>query len=272
MKTNKFHPLKAQLTVRQAIAQTQTTSPYIMALGSMVLILCHGGIASAQTKLEVAPEIFNWTEERNGMILVEEKGLRLGLELSSKQQKDTGWIAAGRAKIYFGEVDYVGQLQNGTPLETQTTYFGGLLEGRYGHRSDWGKQHYLDVMGGFGVELWQRSLGSQYGYDEYWMPFYYKLGVEICPKDKGFIGALGVKSPLYTRETVDLTALGGSTVDLNPGSKLSIYAEAGYQFTKSFSVAAFLDTYWFEQSPVSGGVYQPESKSLQVGIKFSWAF
>jgi hypothetical protein len=160
-----------------------------------------------------------------------------------------------------------------------------LIEGRFGYRFALGTNHFLDAMGGLGFEGWLRRSRSEFGYDEYWFPLYLKAGVEVAPsKDTGWIGALGIKVPVYTTEEVDFGRLGGPTITLHPGVNPSGYAEAGYQFTPQLSLVAFFDSYWFAKSPVESrtfvtdtevvrvGFLQPESKSYHVGLKLGWTF
>jgi len=128
------------------------------------------------------------------------------------------------------------------------------------------------VLGRLTLDFWLRRLGSQYGYDEYWFPISVKAGVDLSPRETGWIGALGLKVPVYTYQTGDFGRLGGGTVTLHPGTMVSGYAEAGYKFTRNLSFSAFFDSYWFKQSPVNEGFLQPESKSYEVGAKLGWNF
>jgi len=251
------------------------TSP-IGALIGITLVLAANS-ALAQLKLEFAPEYYYWQENANGMKLFDESGPRYGLDLSYKQQiPDEGWLWAAQFKFYYGHLDYDGQTQGGTPIKTTSDYYGGFGELRFGYRWNWTEDQYVDLMGGAGVEDWERSLNGQGGYDENWLPLYLKAGLELSPETTGWIATLGVKVPVYTVETVDMSRIGGGTVTLYPGIEPSLYAEAGYQFTKRLSAAAFFDSYWFAKSSPesSGGVqfYQPESKSFQVGVKVGWTF
>ena len=223
-------------------------------------------------KFEIAPEYFYWQEQVDGVKVLDESGLRYGLELSYKEPRNKGWVSAGRFKLYYGAVDYDGQTMGGTPVKTTTDYYGGLLEGRLGYRWGLGEQQYLDLMGGIGFDFWVRSLQGEGGYNEYWFPFYLKAGLEISPRERGFIGTLGIKAPIYTTQVADLTGVGGDIVTLHPGVMPSGYSEAGYKFTKSLSLVAYFDSYWFAKSPNSLGFYQPESKSYQVGVKLGWSF
>lgn len=230
--------------------------------------------------IDVAPEYFYWQEFVNGVKVDDESGLRYGLELSYKDLQDEGWLLAARFKIYYGSVDYNGGTWAGAPVKTTTDYYGGLGELRYGYRWNVDEDQYLDLMGGFGLEDWHRSLNGAGGYNEKWLPINLKAGLELSPKEKGRIVTLGVKVPVYTTEVIDFGRVGGGTVTLHPGTLPSFYAEAGYKFTKNLSVTAYFDSYFFAKSSseteeISGmnyQVYQPQTESFEVGVKAGWAF
>jgi hypothetical protein len=239
------------------------------------LLFC-GSSAFGQLTLAFAPEYYYWQENANGAKLLDESGIRYGLELSYKQEQDEGWIWAGRFKVYYGSLDYNGQTFGGTSLKTTSEYYGGLAELRTGYRWDLNDDEYLDLMGGLGLEDWLRSLNGTGGYDENWLPIYAKAGFELCPENEsGWLGTLGVKVPIYTWQMVDLSRVGGGSFTLHPGSRPSAYAEAGYQY-KRLSLVAYFDSYWFAQSPVVEYqgiyVYQPESLSFEAGLKVGWTF
>ncbi len=241
-------------------------------LGATLAFALTGVHSSAQLRLELAPEYFYWQEDVNGSKLLDESGARIGLELSYKPLRETGWLWAGRAKAYYGSVDYSGYLElaNGEiePLKSTTEYYGGLLEGRYGYRWALGQEHFLDLMAGPGVELWLRRLGGPGGYDELWLPLYLKAGADLSPRERGWIASLGLKLPFYTTQWVYITP----SPTLHPQPMVSGYAEAGYRFGPHFSLTAFFDSYWFNKSPVQSGYYQPESKTFQAGAKIGWTF
>lgn len=228
-----------------------------------------------QVTVAFAPEYFYWQENINGAKVLDESGPRYGLELSYKQDQTKGWLMAARLKAYYGSVDYNGQTQGGTSVKTTTDYYGGLGEIRGGYRWGWGPEN-LDLMGGIGLEDWERVLNGPGGYSENWMPLYFKAGVEISPKALGWIATLGLKVPIYTVQRVDMSSVGFGSVTLHPGSLPSGYGEAGYQFTKNISLVAYVDSYWFAQSgtSASGGLlfYQPESFTYQVGVRLGWTF
>ena len=229
-----------------------------------------------EVRVDLSPEYFYWREDYSGMKLLDESGFRIGLEASYHPLVEKGWIWASRLKIYFGAVDYNGGVQLASeaimPLKSTTDYYGVLGEAGYGYRFGIGQDYYLDLLGRLTLDFWLRHLGSQFGYDEYWFPISVKAGVDLSPKNTGWLGAIGLKVPVYTYQTADFGRLGGGTVTLHPGTMVTPYAEAGYKFTRNFSVEAFFDSYWFKQSPVNDGFLQPESKSYELGAKLGWTF
>ena len=245
--------------------------------GTALILSANSVLAQWQWNLGFAPEYYYWQENENGTKLLDESGPRYGLDLSGKQIQTESWLWAAELKIYYGRVDYNGQTWGGTPVKTTTDYLGGFGEMRFGYRWYWTKHQHAELMGGFGLEDWERSLNGSGGYDENWMPIYFKAGLELTPDPKGWMGTLGVKVPFYTDQTVDMSRVGGPKFNLYPGVEPSVYAELGYQFSKHLFAEAFFDSYWFAQSPTRdiGGVleaYQPESKSYRAGVKVGWTF
>lgn len=227
-------------------------------------------------KLEAGSEYYYWQENDNGRKLLDESGPRYAMELSAKTSLPENWLTTIRFKAYYGHVNYDGQTQGGTPLKSTTDYYGGLVDCGAGYRWTSSKNRYLDLIGRFGVEDWQRDLNGSGGYGENWLPFYFKAGFETSREREGWTAALGVKIPIYTWQHVDLSKFGAGTLTLHPDSRPSPYAEFGYVFTRHLSVTAYFDSYWFSQSPtVSNGYvagFQPESITYQAGLKAGWTF
>jgi len=249
--------------------------------GTALILSANSVLAQWNWNLGFAPEYYYWQENANGEKLLDESGLRYGLDLSGIQIQKESWLWAAEFKVYYGRVDYNGQTMGGTPLKSTTDYLGGFGEMRFGYRWYWTQHQHVELMGGFGLEDWQRTLNGSGGYDENWMPIYFKAGLELSPAPKGWIGALGVKVPFYTDQTVDLSRVGGPTFNLYPGVEPSLYADFGYQFSKHLSAEAYFDSYWFAQSPtrdinlgggLEAGFYQPESRTYRVGVKVGWTF
>lgn len=249
----------------------------VMLTGVALLLSANSLLAQWKWNLGFAPEYYYWQENANGEKLLDESGMRYGVDLSGKQIQNNSWLWAAEFKMYYGSVDYNGQTMGGTPVKTTTDYLGGFGEMRFGYRWHFISHQYVEFMGGFGLEDWERTLNGSGGYDENWMPIYFKAGLDLTPVPRGLIAALGVKVPIYTDQTVDLSRVGGPKFNLYPGVEPSVYGKLGYQFTRHLSAEAFFNSYWFAQSPIrdiGGGLaaYQPESKTYQVGVKVGWTF
>lgn len=265
------------------LASTKACLSMGLVMGIFCMIACDKALA--QLKIEIAPEYFYWHEKdpQTGRKFLDESGFRTGLEFSYMPAKEMGWLWAGRAKLYYGSVDYNGTVQGfsggNVPVKATTHYRGALMEGRYGYRSHLGQDYLLDIMGGAGIDYWFRDLPSSsdpsiLSYDEYFLPIYLKAGLDVRPKgETGWVAGLGLKAPVYTKQWIK-SDLG--SVTLNPEMRLSGYAEAGYQFTKHMSAIVFIDSYWFGKSdPVDAGftsVQQPESYTYSIGLKLGWTF
>lgn len=234
--------------------------------------------ASAQISVFFTPEYFVWQEFVDGDKILEETGPRYVLGASYKTQSDErGFLFGAELKGYYGEMHYDGATQSGIPVTTTTQYYGGLGEVRAFYRAVAGKRYSFDVVGGLGVEGWRRAIWGEGGYIEEWLIGYGKLGVELDPKERGWLGNIGIKYPFYTDEVARLREVGFvDDVELHPGKQVSLYFEGGYRFTKSFSALAVFDSWWFDESDVErvglAGFFQPESRNYVAGLKLQWTF
>jgi len=231
--------------------------------------------ASAQFSVDFAPEYYVWQEYMNGSKALEETGARYALSAQYVQPRDQGFLFGVMGKVYAGSVDY----ENFTaPITGSVDYYGGIVEGQLLYRWSLGERYQGDLGLRLGADLWIRDLGSisAVGFEEDWLVSYSKLGYQVSPKDTGWIGALGIKLPIYTLERAKLSQIGMSDVDIEPGRMVSPYAEVGYKFTRSFSAIAFMDSYWFSESPHVSNTYgifwQPESIMFSAGLKVRWTF
>jgi hypothetical protein len=163
-----------------------------MLTGTALILSANSVLAQWKWNLGFAPEYFYWQENDGGAKLLDESGLRYGLDLSGKQIQIESWLWAADFKIYYGSVDYNGQTMGGTPLKSTTGYIGGSGEMRFGYRWSLARHQRVELMGGFGFEDWTRSLNGPGGYTENWLPIYFKAGLELTPDPTGWIGTVGV--------------------------------------------------------------------------------
>ncbi len=88
-----------------------------MLTGTALILSANSVLAQWKWNLGFAPEYFYWQENDGGAKLLDESGLRYGLDLSGKQIQIESWLWAADFKIYYGSVDYNGQTMGGTPLK-----------------------------------------------------------------------------------------------------------------------------------------------------------
>lgn len=236
----------------------------------------------AQLTITAGIESFHWEEATDPV--VEEDGFLFALGLAYTQKRDEGAVWAYRGRFWTGEVDYNGStLFTNQPLTGTTAYVGleneaqfrwrkPLRDGRYGR----------DLVLGLGVDRWRRELSAQQ-YEDYTV-IYTRAGIEVhsaSPRSWQF--ALGAKYPLQVYENAHLTNIGfDRNPELNPGGKISAYAELGYRFDRTWQLTGYLESYRFSRSneeqitEIANGygpqtVYQPASDMTIVGIKLQWA-
>jgi len=225
--------------------------------------------ASAWT-ITFAPAYFYWHESDGGTI-IDESGAQFGLQAAYRDPVERGWLMTGRAKAYYAAADYTAP----GGVSTTSHYMGGLGEFGGGYRWETGSGRHVDLIGDLGIEDWERTFVGFNNHGENWLPIYLKGGIESSPKDNGWIGAVGLKLPVYTIEQVDFSFVGFGTVTLHPATRPSGYAEGGYRFNRHLSVAAFFDSYWFGQDTTTkggGGFVQPSVFTFQAGLNVGWTF
>lgn len=235
----------------------------------------------AQLSVSAGIESFHWEEATTPV--VEEDGLLLALGVAYTQKKEAGAVWAYRGRFWTGEVDYNGStLFTNQPLTGTTAYTGVVNEGQLRWRKPLRNADYQrDFVLGFGVDRWRRELSSVQ-YEDYTV-IYTRAGLEVesaSPRSWQF--AFGAKYPLQVYEDAHLTNIGfDSNPELNPGGKVSAYAELGYRLDRQWRLTAYLDGYRFSRSNevhvteiVNGlgdrTVFQPPSDMLIVGIKLQW--
>jgi hypothetical protein len=236
------------------------------------------GCARAQFAVSAGLEYFSWTEDTSP-IEVRERGPLFALGLAFTQPKEHGFLFAYRGRFYIGEVDYNGAYLAApdVPLTGNTRYTGTAQEGQVRYRLGYG----LDVLGGLGIDLWQRKLSDTQKED--YRIVYGRLGVESnAAGQKGWVLGAGLKYPLWTRENAHLTDFGfDQNPELKPGKDISVFGQLGYRFEQQWAIIAYLDGFRFTQSnqvAVSVGgvpqgvVFQPGVNMYVVGLKLERSF
>jgi hypothetical protein len=241
--------------------------------------------ADGKFDVGVGFEQFRWREyDSAGTQLLEEKGPRFVMHGHYEDWQPGGAVFGGQADLYFGSVDYDGQTQSGTPVQTDTDYSGVRLEGGGGYLWPVGN-HGIGIIGSVGFDSWIRSLQDSrtstgtfvYGYDEDWYTFYARLAAAWNYRDSVWQHRLraGLKYPFYTENRVPDF---GVTLEPKAGTSYFINWETHWTIspTVALGVALYHEyTRYKESDPEPsyvGLVYQPESRQWVSGARFQMSF
>ncbi len=247
-----------------------------------------------QFDIYAAFQSFTWKEfDDAGERLLKEHGPLGGVGFS--YHADLGGKYASltlqpRIELFGGTVDYDGQTTTGTPVMSDTDYFGLKLEFDVGGK--FGGKFAVEPFGGLGIRTWWRDINNSYtltgtyvyGYTEQWYSFYGRLGVKgdlsLGQDNKLFLEA-GVKLPISTTNYIDDINVTYEAITLKPGNKTSLFAEAGVKL-HLFRISAFYDSMRFKKSPIvyeydpflPGVVayWQPKSEADIYGVRIGVSF
>lgn len=234
-------------------------------------------ITADEVEVYLKTESFTWKEfNDNGAQLLKETGVLYSLGGLVKSDITKSLTFKGKSELFGGRVDYDGQTWGGTPVETNTDYFGFKTEGDVSWKFMERGKSFLRPFAGLGYRGWQRDLkstDSAIGYRENWRSLYVRLGVR---GDYVFIEQLrisaetGIKLPIYNENEVDYL---GSTV--KPGTEASVFAEVGLKWAM-LKVNVFYEGMRFSKSdPVAVNgfqILQPESKADMLGVNIGMVF
>ena len=238
--------------------------------------------AASGADIYLKTESFTWKEyDNSGSQLLKESGLISAMGASVRSDIAEFLVLRGRGELFGGSVNYDGQTQTGTPVETDTNYAGFKIEGNLGWKFKVSEKSSLEPFAGLGFRWWQRDIQDTLyaaGYEETWWSFYGRFGIygkhTFSGQLKAFAEA-GVRQPVSNRNKVDLSVIGLSTVTVEPGNKASVFAEAGLKWTR-FKASLFYEGMRFSKSaPVTVNnvqVWQPESRADIFGISVGMDF
>jgi len=230
-------------------------------------------------------QYFTWEEFSGGERLLKESGPQYGAGGSIKLHLLEGAAGAmtlsDRLELFGSEVDYEGQLQDGTPYNTTVGYVG------FQDRLDLGwaipiHGATVEPFSGLGYRWWLRDLQGSGGYTEKWYSLYALFGMRslyTLSNDVRFMVMGAAKYPFENRNMVDYP--GSGNVDLVPGNVWSALAEASVTYRHLFA-GVYYENFIFEQSPVVAKfstidnrtifLRQPRSESEIYGLRVGWAF
>ncbi len=235
-------------------------------------------------------EHFTWKETLDGQQLVKESGPLFGAGGAlGLRVLEPIWVE-GNGEVFLGDVDYDGSIQSSrgtlTPYKSNTQYAGMKLEGDVACKLQLAPAFYLKPYAGAGFRAWRRTLDTEFsdryigrhGYVENWLTVYGIVGCGgglVLGRNSELFGRIEARLPLYNTMTADLTNQGGPTdVELKPGQRASLYAEAGLTVMR-LSGTFFVETLEFSQSPLDSKyqvALQPASKATLLGVKLGVAF
>jgi hypothetical protein len=230
---------------------------------------------------------FEWREfNETGEKLLEESGPIFGIgglfHGVPRSKNGLNLIIDVHGELFFGEVDYDGHLQDGTPHKSKTAYSGTKIEGTCAFAIELGRYSYFKPSGGLGFRYWLRELDvdhdQRHGYDETWTTLYGIIGLGMIyfkRSQKELYGKLEIRIPFFNHETVDLSNQGGpSDIELEPGKEPSLYLEPFGMKIKRFYFSLFYEQLRFSRSNYvyvfyqdTGLIYQPKSEADIYGIK-----
>ncbi len=251
-----------------------------------LIVLFPQWAVAEELRLSYGVESFFWEEFNDrGDSLLDESGFRHLFSLDSESQISLRWNGDFNGHLFIGTVDYDGQDSLGNPVKTDTEYtglgaeagFSYLFNGRL-NDGDGAAQTALRLA--LGLEKWDRDLQGLGGYREKYLVSYGRVaGVYASPSL--WRAELGVKQPISTSESIDLSAFGFvGDVELSPKGKTSMYANVSYRIDQRISLKLAYDGYLFDQSDdeivynLNGNYYavhQPESRMRTISLNLSMA-
>lgn len=265
----------------------------ILLIATMILILASPAI-SAEFEHDIFGQVqsFTWKEYDGGRELLKEDGALFGVGYAGRYTFMGFLTVRPRAEIFGGQVDYDGQTQDGIPAQTDTDYAGVKTEGDVGFR--WGdpQKATVEPFVGLGWRYWVRDIQDATinggngipifisGTTERWSTLYGRLGLrgDIVFTDTVRMFLEGtVKLPIDNEEVAEdvCTNYGCDDVDLEPGKRVSYYAELGLK-ASMFKVSAFYEGLRFSKSDtvaIPGAIiWQPESKANIYGVNIGVSF
>ncbi|WP_293445733.1 hypothetical protein [Persephonella sp.] len=215
---------------------------------------------------------FTWKEYEAGKQLLKESGFLHEFGFSHRFDAEVLYIKP-YAGIEIGSVKYDGQTQSGTPVKSDTNYWGVLT------RVCVGKEIGL-FFGetGIGYDYWKRNLetSSAIGYTETWSQFYVPLrvGIQTKMKDTKLYGFGEYRINIRTKNEPSI-----SPVTLKPKADLFFTIGGGVEVKRLKFELSYSYDRWKKSDKeyyISGGnvyaVWQPKSKREIIRITAGYSF
>lgn len=232
--------------------------------------------ARADWSLSAGSDHFAWNE-RTAPIRVQESGPLYNLEFGVRQRRAAPLGLGYVARLYAGEVDYLGASLAAPDVEVRatTTYLGleqeGLVHARVSDAAE--------AVGGLGYDVWRRDLGGRNQREDYHVVAL-RLGGDVgAPRASWHVGA-GFQWTVAAHEDAHFDRLG---FDQNPaltlGGSATPYLRFDYLLGRHWSVAGSIDGYAFGRSNVvtlthpgdePSASYQPASHMQRIGARITY--
>jgi len=278
--------------------------PFFALVGAVLVLLpslvfAGNDTDTAMTEASIGVELFRWQEfDNNDIRLLTEQGPRVRFNLAHNNEAriTSGFLYSVGGSLYGGDVAYDGQTQNIDPNNNapkinfgyfsaaNVDYSGVSGELRMGYRFKnifWNRS--FDLLAGLGAESWTREIGSGVSsqgqtvrglVEDYKIAYTrFALGVEKRKTIWRSLWRLGVKYPVFTKETLDSPSL-----ELKPGKEVSAFFSYRFQLVdngrldQGTFVYFVYDGYRFSRSPVVSGFAQPRSNMDVVTLSIGRAF
>ncbi|MDP2758952.1 MAG: hypothetical protein Q8O64_00910 [Sideroxyarcus sp.] len=216
-------------------------------------------------------ERYTWKETASTIAIEpKESGNRLAIHVGWTPLKyDGNPYFAYVGKIYGGTVNYdTATIGGAIPVSTTTNYVGMVNEVK-----GMLPIGVIELVTGLGYDFWSRSIADGItntgtfvqGYTENWEILFTRFGIAANIFETVNF-AVGIKYTLQNNES-------GWGISGHPGQSSSPYADVSFRVKPNLKLAAYLDTYNFQESKVtSSGIYQPKSKMTALGVKAIWNF
>ncbi len=226
-------------------------------------------------------EEMRWTEFFAGAQTLKEEGELYGAGAQVAFESGPALYRL-KAEYFQGKLDTEGVTQLGVPWSTEVTEFGFKVEGDGAWRFPVGQRVSLGPILGAGYRWWRRDFENSptvSGGLEKWHTVYLKFGAlgELALAG-GVVpyAEAGLKLGVFNNNEIDFN---GGRVSLDPGGRLTPYAEVGLR-AAFLKAAAYYERMEFSQSspeealglPLGWGIVQPEVKvnifGARVGVVF----
>ena len=250
----------------------------------VLAFLALGAIASAaQAGWSVSADVehFRWRESTDPVVT--EKGPRYGLSWDFLGERESGWQFAYRGQFRRGTVDYDGSFLFTRAPATARVRYTGLVNEAQGIYRLADNPVGLEFVGGLGWDYWERNILPDQQ-EDYSLVFV-RLGLNLDPRaERGWFGGGGFKLPIYVSENARFDELGfDQNPRLEPEPQWSLYAQAGYRFSRAWSLIGYYDSYRFSESKavavttsaVPGTTFffvQPQSRMDVYGLRLRYSF